>query len=63
MCGRFSLTSDKTRLAEYFNLKSAGDYTASYNITPDVDIPVVRLQDKVNNPKNSSADLLEAVEL
>ena len=45
MCGRFSITSDKTKLAGHFGLETAPEYRASYNVTPSGNIPVVRLHD------------------
>ena len=45
MCGRFSITTDKTILAQHFGVHSASAYAASYNVTPSSAIPVVRLHE------------------
>lgn len=45
MCGRFSIISDKSRLAKHFGLKTAPAYHASYNVAPSADIPVIRLHE------------------
>ena len=42
MCGRFVLSSDADRLADYYGLAAVPAFTAGYNITPSAQVPVVR---------------------
>ena len=41
MCGRFTLSYDAKSIEEYFDAKNGVENTASYNITPSQDIPVI----------------------
>lgn len=42
MCGRFSLTTEPSKLAEHFDLPTLPNLTPRYNIAPTQDIAVIR---------------------
>ena len=43
MCGRFTLNSDRNRLADHYGLADVPAFTGGYNIAPSSLVPVVRL--------------------
>lgn len=48
MCGRFTLTSEIKEIRDYFAATNQVDFSASYNISPGRDIPIVRREDGSN---------------
>lgn len=41
MCGRFSLWSDKNKIIDQFNLRSAPELQSNYNVIPSSSVPVI----------------------